>query len=408
MRNKNQDLEKIAISLDITPTMYQYAVDRYNGMASFLQGKGVSAEIYPQGSFRTGTVVRPMKDGREADYDIDLVCELALRKEATAPCFVKNIVGDLLKNDGVYAPKLRPEENRCWTLDYADVSDGIGLSMDVVPCVHESDNGMMLLRIKGVPPEYANEAVEITDRISAGHYEWLPSNPSGYGKWFDDINRRFMEHNFRERKARFFTENRNLFAANAKVEEVPDALIKSSLQRTIQLLKRHRDIFYYRAKAWDKRPISAIIVTLSALIAKNSTYLNLDDLLPYVANGMADYAELLQGRRPRNETAAAPKSYIRREMQKWVIRNPVNPDDNFADTWDDDTAAMFFKWVSAVEDELGHSTPIEERKYITSLQRAFGSSAVEKAIGPIAAAPGIITSQSTSKPISPTRPWGGE
>ena len=97
MRNKNQDLEKIAISLDITPTMYQYAVDRYNGMASFLQGKGVSAEIYPQGSFRTGTVVRPMKDGREADYDIDLVCELALRKEATAPCFVKNIVGDLLK-----------------------------------------------------------------------------------------------------------------------------------------------------------------------------------------------------------------------------------------------------------------------------------------------------------------------
>lgn len=95
-------------------------------------------------------------------------------------------------------------------------------------------------------------------------------------------------------------------------------------------------------------------------------------------------------------------------MQKWVIRNPVNPDDNFADTWDDDTAAMFFKWVSAVEDELGHSTPIEERKYITSLQRAFGSSAVEKAIGPIAAAPGIITSQSTSKPISPTRPWGGE
>lgn len=37
MRNKSRDLEKIALSLDITPTMYKYAVERYKGMADFLE-----------------------------------------------------------------------------------------------------------------------------------------------------------------------------------------------------------------------------------------------------------------------------------------------------------------------------------------------------------------------------------
>lgn len=407
MRNKNRDMEKIASTLDITPTMYKYAVERYKGMADFLMGKGIDATIYPQGSFRTGTVVRPMKDGREGDYDIDLVCELPMRMEATAPYFVKNAVGDVLKKDGVYGPKLQPEEDCCWTLAYADVADGIGLLMDVVPCVHETGSGILVIKQAGVQSQYAEEAIEITDRIAPGRYDWLPSNPSGYGMWFDDINRRFSEHNFSERKAQFFAENRSLFESSATVEDVPDAVVKSSLQRAIQLLKRHRDLFYLRANAWDERPASVIIVTLVAQIAQHSPYYDLDDLLPYVANGMADYAELLRGRRPRNETAATPKPYIRKELQKWVICNPVNPDDNYADSWTDETAAMFFKWIQAAENELGSTTPAEEKKYITSLQRAFGASAVEKAIGPIVAVPSVITSQSTPKSITPTRPWGG-
>lgn len=406
MRNKNQDFEKIAIALDITPTMYKYAVERYRKMADFLMGKGIEADIYPQGSFRTGTVVRPLKDGREGDYDIDLVCQLSTQKEYTSACVVKNIIGDVLKNDGVYGPKLQPEEDRCWTLGYADVADGIGLSMDVVPCAHETRKEILALVSAGVQPKYAEEAIEITDRLAPGKYDWLPSNPSGYGMWFDDINHRFMEHNFQQRKAQYFSENRGLFETSASVEDVPDAVVKSSLQRTIQLLKRHRDLFYYRANVWNERPTSVIIVTLAAQIAQHSPYYNLDDLLPYVVNGMADYAELLQGRRPRNEAVAAPKSYIRRELQKWIIRNPVNPDDNYADSWTDKTASMFFKWVHAVQNELGSATPAEEKKYITSLQRAFGSVAVEKAIGPFVAAPSIIASKVVATPITPTRPWG--
>jgi len=38
-----------------------------------------ACRIYPQGSFRLGTVVRP--DTRTGEYDIDLVCWLLIAKE---------------------------------------------------------------------------------------------------------------------------------------------------------------------------------------------------------------------------------------------------------------------------------------------------------------------------------------
>ena len=72
MRFKANDLETIAEKLDISPTMYEYAVARYQGISQYLADNGIDADFYPQGSFRTGTVVRPIKDGVEADYDIDV------------------------------------------------------------------------------------------------------------------------------------------------------------------------------------------------------------------------------------------------------------------------------------------------------------------------------------------------
>ena len=63
MGRKSIDLEKIASGLDISPSMHKYAVDRYKGIANYLAEKGIRAEFSPQGSFRTGTVTRPMKNG---------------------------------------------------------------------------------------------------------------------------------------------------------------------------------------------------------------------------------------------------------------------------------------------------------------------------------------------------------
>ena len=72
-------LEYIADSLDIPESHYQDAEDRYKAVGKWLSKEDsplaiFSPEIYPQGSFRLGTVVKPIF--KKDKYDIDLVCQL--------------------------------------------------------------------------------------------------------------------------------------------------------------------------------------------------------------------------------------------------------------------------------------------------------------------------------------------
>ena len=405
MRNKKQDLERLAASLDISPSMYKYAVDRYQGMYKFLSEQGIEAHFYPQGSFRTGTVVRPLRDGKETDFDIDVICELTDDKDKTSPMVIKQIVGTALKDSKEYGSKMRPEEDRCWTLDYANVSGDVGLSMDVVPCVHEGTTECLRLKRLGVSGVFADKAVAITEKKGPADYIWQPSNPDGYGEWFDMINRPFLAVELHERKERILNENRTMFAS---ADDVPDYYVRSPLQVCIQILKRHRDLFYAESDKGGKyRLASVIITTLAAQIANSTQPANVDVLLPHIVEGSDDYSELLQGRRPRNEAYHMQKAFINRKDKKWVIPNPVNPEDNFADSWTDETAQMFFRWVKAVKNDFVDTTPIEEKKYLAGLNNGFGLPLVEKALNPYAnntLSGGTTVSRPSS--ITPTKPWG--
>lgn len=404
MRNKAIDLEMLASKLDISPTMHKYAVDRYTGISDHLKQQQIEANIYPQGSFRTGTVVRPVKNDIEYDYDIDVVCELITDKTATTPEKVKNTVGDALKSSAVYEEKLLPEQDRCWTLQYAEVSNNVGLKLDVVPCVREEASKILILKQQGVEDIYAQQAIAITEIISNGVYRWHASNPKGYGDWFDAINRRFLLAGLRERKSKFLQENRAMFSAETTVDEVPDYYIRSSLQRSIQLLKRHRDIYYGRiAKGAELCPISAIITTLSAKIAAEASVTDLENLLSYIVSGLREYASLLQGVAPKQRYFGDVRNYIERRIQKWWIPNPVNPDDNYADTWTDETARAFFSWIGVVSTDLAEPTTINETRYFTGLKTSFGSDFIEKTLQASAAtAPTIATPKII---IQPTKPW---
>ena len=77
--NENELLKKVVEQLDISKTDYDKAVESYTAVGKYLEEKlVVSANIYPQGSFLYGTVTRPYFQGKDAEYDIDLVCELLL------------------------------------------------------------------------------------------------------------------------------------------------------------------------------------------------------------------------------------------------------------------------------------------------------------------------------------------
>lgn len=242
MGRKSIDLEKLAAGLDISPSMHKYAVDRYKGIAAFLEGKGIKAEFSPQGSFRTGTVTRPMKNGIETDFDIDVVCTLVYDKTKITPDEVKKIIGEALESDETYRKKMLPEDDRCWTLVYAELAENIGLKLDVVPSVHEDTDGVMRLVIASVEYKYAKSAISITERISKT-YKWIPSNPEGFGVWFDEINEPFLKMVLKEQKESIFKNYRSLFESSASVDDVPDFYVKSPLQRTHRL--SHWRSFYH-------------------------------------------------------------------------------------------------------------------------------------------------------------------
>ena len=334
-------LESLARSLDIPPSKYEEAVNRYQAVGEWLDAVGSALKpfnprVYPQGSFRLGTVIRPVSGGKVGDYDIDLVCLLHLTKGLMTPERLKQMVGDRLKEHKTYERMLDEEGRRCWTLEYAE-SDGVGFHLDVLPACPEDDAGRMRLVIAGVPDQYATNAIAITELGENSGYTWVPggSNPMGFAEWFDSVNLASRVRVADVQKRMLAESHRNIYAS---VDAVPDALIRTPLQRAIQILKRHRDT-RFSGHEWEKeKPISMVITTLAALAYDGQT-------------DVATTLEAILGKIDDFSTSGI----ISKQSGKWVIPNPVNPGENFANRWNDpgsNRADAFFEWVGWVQQDL--------------------------------------------------------
>jgi len=341
-RQFNDILINFAEELDIPPSKYKQAVERYSAVGNWLEaGEYENAcgrpDIYPQGSFRLGTVIRPIRDGKEVDYDIDLVCQLPQDKSSTTAKALKQVIGGRLKANASYKRMLDEEGRRCWTLEYAE-EDGIGFHMDVLPSIPTDSNGLLGLRESGVHDRYNQHAIDITDKDKDTYvYEWKPSgsNPRGYAIWFEDINKAAHDRVELNQKRAIV---QNFSTIYESVETVPDALIRTPLQRAIQILKRHRDLCFRDNP--EIKPISMIITTLAAQAYDGETelYTALVNIVDKITN---------------HETS----KLIKHVEGEWRIPNPVNPKENFADRWNDgeespEKVRAFFDWLKKVRQEF--------------------------------------------------------
>ena len=324
--------EKIADELNISDYIFEKANKSYKALGEYLSNNiQYPVSVFPQGSMNLGTIIKPISD--DDDYDLDAVCKISAQFDL--PSKLKNIVGDVLKCSKMYGRMLDDEGKRCWTLKYSDDSH---FHMDVLPAV--SNNAQ-------------DKSLKITHKEN-GIYEYRVSNPEAYAEWFDKLQENERINLYRKQNA--------VFSNN--IEDLRRFNIRTNLQKTIQLLKRHRDIQYLYAsdKERDCKPISIIITTLvGRMYTGNETIV---ELICKFCNDFEKYIEIDSN-------------------GNYKIANPINSNENFADKWNiyPERREAFYKWVSCLRNDLVTNNfmifddIIQKSEY---LKKLFGNKIVEK------------------------------
>lgn len=354
----NNLLENIGQVLDITQAQHELVEQRYTAVANQLSQEGsrlsvYKPEIFPQGSFLLGTMIRPIMEDDE--LDVDLVCRLTGKRYDWAQIHLKNEVKEqLIFNNDNYKRMLDKEGNRCWTLIYADDK----FHLDILPALVGNDNHLNLSERSFSnldKSDLENISLRITDRRETNYPTetnpnfWLKSNPFGYAAWFKERS------NVNTLKTVLLSESVNPLPGYKKD--------KATLVRVVQILKRHRDIMF---GGDEHKPISIIITTLAAEAYQKET--NVIEALINILNTMHLYMKEVY--------SAKHGKYI------WWINNPVNHEENFADKWplEKQKQDNFFAWLEKAKSDFGTLQNMDPNEAYRVLKNILGTRAVNEAV----------------------------
>lgn len=378
--------------LELPDSAYDKARKRYEDLGEWFDRdesavSGNNPHIFPQGSFRLGTAIRPLDESEE--YDLDLACKLrdGISKDSHTQETLKKLIGIELeayrKARGI-KNELEPK-HRCWRLEY---QDDLSFHMDIVPCIPADENRrkaiLESIRKTGLDEYVAGSASQTTISITDDRHEgykhicgdWNISNPEGYAKWF--------EYRMNPQQTRILLEK-------AQVDDVPLFKKKTPLQRVIQILKRHRD--NWSKDNPDSKPISIIITTLAARAYNGET-----DVVTALGNVLEKMGGLVNPARPR-------------------VPNPVDPEEDFADRWyRQDCLHLrleknFNDWLLQARTDFQHITSTTDTEFLCEhIEEKFSlrvnESELKKQLGVSVASVNIITPKThTIDRQDSARPW---
>jgi hypothetical protein len=325
-------LDEICVDIEPTDTQLDAARTSYEAVAEWLSSSPDpllwNIRVYLHGSGALGTTVKPLS--RE-EFDVDLICLVLGLTARMPPAELKRLIGDRLRQNARYAPILE-EKKRCWRLNYARQ-----FHLDVSPTI--------------VNPACGNGGELVPDKKLRN---WKPTNPSGYRRLF-------------ERRASLRPRIRYPHPPSthkrAEVAPFPAAITGTGvLRRTVQLLKRHRDI-YFQAVTDEVAPISIVISTLAAHAYEHCVGMpafdtELDVLLAVIRT-MPDFIErrMVEGR-----------------VTYWVP-NETTEGENFADRWNTEPARVtaFFAWHAAALADFERLVALQGLDRITvNLEKSLG------------------------------------
>lgn len=378
--------------LELPDSAYDKARKRYEDLGEWFDRdestvSGNNPHIFPQGSFRLGTAIRPLDESEE--YDLDLACKLrdGISKDSHTQETLKKLIGIELeayrKARGI-KNELEPK-HRCWRLEY---QDDLSFHMDIVPCIPADENRrkaiLESIRKTGLDEFVAESASQTTISITDDRHEgykhicddWNISNPEGYAKWF--------EYRMNPQQPRILLEK-------AQVDGVPLFKKKTPLQRVIQILKRHRD--NWSKDNPDLKPISIIITTLAARAYNGET-----DIVAALGNVLEKMGGLVSPSKPR-------------------VPNPVDPEEDFADRWyRQDCLHLrleehFNAWLLQARTDFQHITSTTDTEFLCEhIEEKFSlrvnESELKKQLGISVASVNIITPKThTIDRQDSARPW---
>jgi len=327
--------------LEPTKTQFERAKQSYEAVGEWLSASEnpllATVFVYLHGSGGLGTMIRPI--GRD-EFDIDLICFLIGVAAGVDPAEIKRVIGERLKEHKFYRTIL-VEKKRCWRLNYAG-----DFHLDLSPTIKN--------------PVCANGGELVPDRKLK---EYRPTNPRGYKKLF--ARRASLTPMLK--KAVRAQQQRD----EASVEPFPDnETIKGILRRIVQLLKRHRDVYFLDIEA-EVAPISIIITTL-AMRAYEYCVVNhvFDDEMDVIV-----------------ETIRMMPHFIDRVYENgqslYVVRNETTDGENFAERWNEQPARVeaFKNWHQAALNDFSQIRDAVGLDQIARrLERPFGKNIADSVI----------------------------
>lgn len=323
-------LDRILNEIELSDLEYETAERSYSAIGEYI-GNHIqyNLRVFPQGSFRLGTVIKPLNEGDE--YDVDLVAVVDNKFYNARE--LKNIIGDALKNSQRYSEKLE-EGKRCWTIKYADSAK---YHADILPAMESNSY------------DRTKELIMTHRESKNAEYEFKTTNPEAYSDWFFSK----IAEERRCLKEEYSIKNK------VEIENIPDYKIKTTLQSAIKILKRYRDVKF--KDNLENKPISIILTTLMARI-----YTGAENVYSLIKKFATEYEQYLE----------------KDEDGNYKIVNPVNEKENFADKWivHPERQEAFFRFMEDLKKELVHNVILTEGDFLSQAKeykRIFGEKIVQ-------------------------------
>lgn len=378
-------LNEIVAELDLPKSVEEKVRERYQSLGDWFNREESTlkdVDIYVQGSFGQGTTIKPLQ--KDAEYDLDMSCTLNFsnfKSTYTQKELMKMMKLELeLYRQKVGIQQVVDEKRRCLRLNY---KDDVSFHLDFVPSIPlENEKAIeyssILTKSFKEDKEFVSDltklAVNIPDKEKENYNkisaDWHISNQRGYLLWF---------------QSKMASQGRTL--VKSSIEPIPVYKEKSVLQRCIQLLKRHRDTLYADENLIDSKPISIIITTLAT-----RSYNGEQTIEEAIINILQKMSNHINSTVPR-------------------IPNPVKPEEDFTDRWDDpkfkhlELKRHFYLWLGQAKNDFRQLVEGQKAKQLSEiLQKGLSINLSEESlVKNFGFESSVIQRKEISEPI--TKPW---